>query len=260
MTPLYAKAHSRCIHACVCVLNTIGIWGAQSKVWIRKKIIIKFLKNQDCEGHNVFAVTLEFAEFGNLAWRDQRILPRQIAEILKFETKQCRLCREREVQYKNSSFFSFQTFRVGPYGALEHKITFPKAIIDTWKRKFFLSTVCNLIHFYQKLMIWSSAMFTNPTFHFFRSAHWSHLGWKNAKKVNKKSRRNSFEKCLEVSGAKRRAMITYIQLSFFISCTFSNQFGAVCKSNSIAVVVIVVAQNHLFSRDEWRHIQLTGDW
>ena len=83
---------------------------------------------------------------------------------------------------------------------------------------------------------------------------------KNAKKVNKKSRRNSFEKCLEVSGAKRRAMITYIQLSFFISCTFSNQFGAVCKSNSIAVVVIVVAQNHLFSRDEWRHIQLTGDW
>ena len=28
-------------------------------------------------------------------------------------------------------FFSFQTFRVGPYGALEHKITFPKAIIDT---------------------------------------------------------------------------------------------------------------------------------
>ena len=157
-------------------------------------------------------------------------------------------------------FFSFQTFRVGPYGALEHKITFPKAIIDTWKRKFFLSTVCNLIHFYQKLMIWSSAMFTNPTFHFFRSAHWSHLGWKNAKKVNKKSRRNSFEKCLEVFGAKRRAMITYIQLSFFISCTFSNQFGAVCKSNSIAVVVIVVAQNHLFSRDEWRHIQLTGDW
>ena len=157
-------------------------------------------------------------------------------------------------------FFSFQTFRVGPYGALEHKITFPKAIIDTWKRKFFLSTVCNLIHFYQKLMIWSSAMFTNPTFHFFRSTQWSHLGWKNAKKVNKKSRRNSFEKCLEVSGAKRRAMITYIQLSFFISCTFSNQFGAVCKSNSIAVVVIVVAQNHLFSRDEWRHIQLTGDW
>jgi len=71
------------------------------------------------------------------------------------------------------------------------------------------------------------------------------------KKVNKKSRRNSFEKCLEVSGAKRRAMITYIQFSFFfISCTFSNQFGAVCKSNSIAVVVIVVAQNHLFSRDE----------
>ena len=50
------------------------------------------------------------------------------------------------------------------------------------------------------------------------------------------------------------------QFSFFISCTFSNQFGAVCKSNSIAVVVIVVAQNHLFSRDEWRHIQLTGDW
>ena len=49
-------------------------------------------------------------------------------------------------------------------------------------------------------------------------------------------------------------------LAFFISCTFSNQFGAVCKSNSIAVVVIVVAQNHLFSRDEWRHIQLTGDW
>ena len=84
---------------------------------------------------------------------------------------------------------------------------------------------------------------------------------KMQKKVNKKSRRNSFEKCLEVSGAKCRAMITYIQFRFFfISCTFSNQFGAVCKSNSIAVVVIVVAQNHLFSRDEWRHILLTGDW
>ena len=99
------------------------------------------------------------------------------------KTKQCTLCRVKgKYNTKIQVFFSFQTFRVGPYGALEHKITFPKAIIDTWKRKFFLSTVCNLIHFYQKLMIWSSAMFTNPTFHFFRSAHWSHLGWKKCKK------------------------------------------------------------------------------
>ena len=115
------------------------------------------------------------------------ILLCQIAEILKFESDWLRLNNAHCVGLKGSTiqkfvFFSFQTFRVGPYGALEHKITFPKAIIDTWKRKFFLSTVCNLIHFYQKLMIWSSAMFTNPTFHFFRSAHWSHLGWKKCKK------------------------------------------------------------------------------
>ena len=92
------------MHVCVC-WTQLAYEGHKVKSESEKKIIIKFLKNQDCEGHNVFAVTLEFAEFGNLAWRDQRILPRQIAEILKFETKQCTLCREREVQYKNWSFF-----------------------------------------------------------------------------------------------------------------------------------------------------------
>ena len=166
------------------------------------------------------------------------------------------------VLYKNSSqFFFCSDFRVGPYGALEHKITFPKAIIDTWKRKFFLSTVCNLIHFYQKLMIWSSAMFTNPTFHFFRSAHWSHLGWKNAKKKwIKRVEEIALKSVLKSLEQNAVQWLPIFNLAFFISCTFSNQFGAVCKSNSIAVVVIVVAQNHLFSRDEWRHIQLTGDW